>query len=79
MSHDQLTWLKEFLADRPEWAFLAISMACNLTLFGLLMNSLYSRIKQAERWAPIADRLSTMFGSAAQKAKKSRKLPDSEE
>lgn len=76
----QLSQLKDFLEDRPSWAFLALSLTCNVTLFTLYIRALHARITDAQRWGHVTDRLSTMMGTAATKARKGRKPPaDSEE
>ncbi len=53
-----LTKMKNFVADRPEYALLAFSMCFNIVLFAMLMRAKNALVSQLERWLPIVERLS---------------------
>jgi hypothetical protein len=57
---DTLSQMKNFVADRPEFALLAFSMCFNIVLFFLLMRSKDQHLKAIERWLPIVERLSNI-------------------
>lgn len=75
MSLDWLTAFKNFLADRPEWAFLAVSMMVNGVLFRMLVKSYNARLDETKQMIPIAERLTKMVGTAATRARSRRELP----
>lgn len=52
-----LSRLKDFVADRPEYALLAFSMAFNIALFLLYVRAKDRQVQMLERWLPIVDRL----------------------
>jgi len=57
---DTLTQMKNFVADRPEFALLAFSMCFNIVLFFMLMRSKDQHLRAIERWLPIVERLSNI-------------------
>jgi len=67
-----LTELKNFLADRPEWAFLAISLAVNVTLFTCLLRAHKAQLAIIERVLPLAEKLSELIQAVAVKASRRR-------
>lgn len=67
---DYLIGLKNFLADRPEFAFLSLSLAVNAYLFRLLMKERDRHVETLERWLPMVQRLSEMLSTAAKKARR---------
>lgn len=71
---ETLDRLKNFLADRPEWAFLAISLTVNVALFRLLMRAHQEQLATMERVLPVVDQLTTLVRTAATKAR-NRALP----
>lgn len=73
MGVEELNLLKDFLADRPEWAFLALSVGVNTVLFGLLMRSHKAQLAIVARVLPLADRLADLLQTASAKAVRRRK------
>lgn len=69
---ENLNKLKDFLADRPEWAFLAISLTVNAYLFRLLLKAKDAHFATVERWLPVAERLASLVQMAASKARRTR-------
>lgn len=66
---EALISLKNFLADRPEVALLAISLLTNATLLGLYIRSRDTHDKTLRMILPLATRLSDLLALAANKAK----------
>jgi len=64
-----LVELKEFVADRPEAALLAISLLANAVLFSLLLRSHAREVKTLMTLLPLATRMTDMFAAAVAKAK----------
>lgn len=60
LDFNTLTKMKDFVADRPEYALLAFSMTFNVTLFWLLMKAKDRQVEILMRWLPIVERLSTI-------------------
>ena len=78
---DFLVKLKDFLADRPEWAFLAISMFVNALLFKMYVAARNAHFATVERWLPVTEQLTEMLKVAATKARRSnptKALPEGE-
>jgi hypothetical protein len=57
---DTMERMKNFVADRPEYALLAFSMCFNIALFLLLMRAKDQHLRAMERWLPIVERLSNI-------------------
>lgn len=66
---EYLNKLKDFLADRPTYAFLTCSIAVNIYLFRCLMREKDAHFKTIERWLPVADSLTKMLSNAASRAR----------
>ena len=66
---DFLREMKDFLADRPEWAFLAISLFVNAVLFRMYVKARNAHFQTIERWLPVAEQLTVMLKHAATKAR----------
>lgn len=67
MSLDVLTWLKSFLIDRPEYAFLSLSIMANVYLLRALLREKDKHLETVLQYAPLADKLTTMLQAAARK------------
>jgi len=65
----QLEQLKNFLEDRPSWAFLALSLAANLALFRLLLKAKDKQLALVVQWLPLADKMTTLVTAAATRAR----------
>ena len=71
-----LEGLKNFLADRPDTAFLAISLFVNAFLFKAYAKARDEHTKSLESLLPLAASLSEMLKAAAAKSKlKARGYP----
>lgn len=70
MSIELLNQLKDFLADRPAWAFLALSLVTNGYLFILLQRAQAERLEDMRKWLPVASKLGDLVSAAANKARK---------
>ena len=66
---EYLTELKNFLADRPEWAFLTISVVTNVWLLKKLLAEKDAHFATVERWLPATEQLSQLLAKAAAKAR----------
>lgn len=71
---DTLNSWKNFLADRPEYAFLTLSVLGNIVLFRLLMKAKDAHITLALQLAPLAERLLAIIQKAA-RVRAGRVLP----
>lgn len=70
-----LTKLKDFLAERPETAFLACSLATNVVLFRLYVKEKDAHFATVVRWLPLAEKLTSMFSLVAARAR-GKKITD---
>lgn len=59
-----LNQMKAFLADRPEWAFLAITLLVCYQLFRSLMNEKDAHLETVKQIVPLADKLVVMLERA---------------
>lgn len=66
---DVLTAFKNFLADRPEWAFLAISMSTNFWLLRRLLAEKDSHFATVERWLRATEQLAQLMSKTVTKSK----------
>ena len=69
---DIMTAFKNFLADRPEWAFLAISMFLNSWLLRKLLAAKDAHFATVERWLKTTEQLAQFMSKAATKSKSPR-------
>jgi len=69
---DFLASLKNFLADRPTVAFLALSLATNALLFRLYVREKDAHLATVLEWLPLAEKLTRMLAVAADRARSSR-------
>ncbi len=67
-----LTALKEFLADRTTFAFLAVSLATNAVLFRLYVKEKDAHLATVLAWLPLADKLVHMLSAVAERARNKR-------
>lgn len=67
--------LKDFLYDRPVYAFLTVSMVVNAYLFRLLLKEKDARLAMAERWLFIAGQMNQLVNKAALKARTAKNPP----
>ena len=65
--------LKNYLADRPEFAFLALSLMTNVYLHRGWMAARDAHQAALERWLPVAERMNAMIATMATKATRARK------
>ena len=59
--------LKNFLADRPEFAFLALSLATNALLFRMYVKEKDDHLATVLEWLPLAEKLTAMLSAVATK------------
>jgi hypothetical protein len=64
-----LSSLKNFLADRPEFAFLALSLGTNVVLFKLYVREKDAHLATVLEWLPLAEKLTNILAAAAAKAR----------
>lgn len=65
-----LSLLKDFLEDRPSWAFLALSLMCNVTLFTLYVRTSNARLADSKAAAAA---MGAAYAAVSEAAHKSRK------
>ena len=73
MTLETLIQFKDFLADRPAWAFLTLSLATNFYLFVKIERLHNARLADMQQWLPVAGQLGALLSAAATKAR--RRLP----
>lgn len=66
---ESLTQLKDFLEDRPSWAFLALSLSCNGYLFRKLEKARAAHMNTVTKWLPMVEQLARVVNVAAAKAR----------
>ena len=70
MDINTLVQFKDFLADRPAWAFLTLSMFVNIYFF-MKIEKLHSlRFSDMQQWLPVAGQLGALLSAAALKARR---------
>lgn len=67
---EYLISLKEFLATRPEIAFLALSLSTNAYLFRIYVKARDEHFATVITWLPVADRMMNLVSAAAEKARR---------
>lgn len=84
MTLDTLTKLKDFLADRPEWAFLAIALLSLAFVFRLFLKAKNDHLKEKDahlatalKIVPLAEKLLAIV-DAAKAASRRRRGTDTE-
>lgn len=68
-----LVSFKDYLADRPETAFLALSLMAIVYLHRGWMAARDAHQATLERWLPVAEKLSTMVSTMATKSTRAKK------
>ena len=66
---ETLSQLKDFVADRPEYAFLVFSIVTNTILFRLYVKEKDAHLSTVIEWLPIVERLTTLLAAAATKVR----------
>lgn len=64
---DTLVALKNFLADRPEWAFLSLSLVVNSILFRLLLKEKDNHLQTVMQVVPLGEKLHEMLQIVVQR------------
>lgn len=69
---EYLDWLKNFLADRTVFAFMAFSVLVNVYLFRLYIQEKDAHFQTVVQWLPLAEKMQFVLTAAAEKARAKR-------